>query len=224
MKYSRTGKPLCSTCRKTATHEIHAINRTPDRDGQVFYSYQCVQHRHTSSKLLTAAHIDALSLDQSFYHRHLFSAWLAEHKDMTVGCTADEKYCPLAFFYSLYYQKSCIVAFEGQVLSRDGAFHYVHCCLPAWAKKFVLALDFTHPDILVTGQQALDLLEHMRQSAKDKCLLEVARPLSDDDQALRAAWQSLQSVPSYVETQARLFVQEKSTDRNVPALLSAIES
>ena len=155
LKLSPTGKPLCIRCSKLATHEIH-VSRP---DGWVVFSYQCVEHRYASSKLLTLFHIEGLELDEQSYHRPLFVAWLLEHKDVTVGCSADEARCPLAHFYSRYYDMPCRVTFDGEVRTLDGfneefALH----CLPAWAKAFTLAVDFTHPDTEITGLQALELL------------------------------------------------------------------
>jgi hypothetical protein len=157
-RFSPIGKPLCSRCRKLATHEIHVVDCT-GTFAQVFYSYQCVNHRHASSRLLTSAHIHGLDLDQKFYHRHLFAAYLASNPDMTVGCTADERLCPLAHFYSLYYEVPILVTFDGYVRTTDGA---CLISLPAWAKTFTLAVDFTHPQDSITGQQALALLKEVR--------------------------------------------------------------
>ena len=60
LKLSPTGKPLCIRCSKLATHEIH-VSRP---DGWVVFSYQCVEHRYASSKLLTLFHIEGLELDE----------------------------------------------------------------------------------------------------------------------------------------------------------------
>lgn len=157
-QFSSTGKPLCGSCWSLATHEVHAFDRIR---GQVFFVYQCVAHRVAESRLLTAAHIDGLFLDHSFYHHHLFMAWLTAHVEMTVGCSADEENCPLAHFYSLYYGQRCLVTFGGDVRAAEDR-DLFFCSLSPWAKVFMLALDFTHPNIEITGQQALDLLKGVR--------------------------------------------------------------
>ena len=154
-KFSCIGKPLCSRCRKLATHEIHVIDRT-GASGRVFYSYQCVNHRHASSRLLTAAHIESLSLDQKFYHRHLFEAYLTANPDVSVGCVADERLCPLACFYSTYCETPVLVTFDSEVRVVDDDRLLYH--LPVWAKAFTLVVDFSHPQDWITGQQALNLL------------------------------------------------------------------
>ena len=151
-KFSPAGKPLCSRCRSLAAYTIHVTS-----GGQTAYSYQCVNHLYASSQLLTAAHIDALSLDHRFYYRHLFKAWLTAHPDMTVGCSADEFLCPLAHFSSLYYERRCLVAFPGDVRAVEGGCLLFR--LPAWARVFTLVLDFTHPSLEITGTQALELLQ-----------------------------------------------------------------
>ncbi len=154
VQLSRTGKPICSCCRSLASYAIRVTS-----GDQVAYSYQCVKHRYASSRLLTAVHIDALTLDHGFYHRYLFRAYLVAHPDVTVGCSADEGQCPLAHFYSLYYEQPCRVTFSGQVRTIEG--NHLLCYLSAWARTFVLALDFTHPDVSITGSDALVLLHRV---------------------------------------------------------------
>jgi hypothetical protein len=153
VRFSSTGKPICGSCRNLAAYEVRALDRVGD---QVFYVYQCVNHRHASSRLLTSTHIDGLSLDQRFYQRFLFEAYLASGLDLVVGCTADERLCPLAHFYSLYYETPALVTFGGCVRAIDG--DRLLCHLPSWAMVFTLAVDFTHSAFEITGQQALALL------------------------------------------------------------------
>ena len=105
-------------------------------------------------------HIEALSLDHTFYQRHLFVAWLASHRDVTVGRSADECHCPLAHFYSLYYERPCRVLLSGQVRTCEG--DRLLCDLPAFARTFMLALDFTYPFVEISGAAALELLHEVR--------------------------------------------------------------
>jgi hypothetical protein len=73
-----------------------------------------------------------------------------------VGRSADECHCPLAHFYSLFYDVVCEVTTELVRVAGSGLFLRR---LPGWMIAFDRALDFTYTGDEITGQQALTLLE-----------------------------------------------------------------
>jgi hypothetical protein len=53
-KFSPTGKPLCNTCRRLATHRLPYHSRTGTAR-ELRYTYQCDEHKHLLSEPLPAA-------------------------------------------------------------------------------------------------------------------------------------------------------------------------
>lgn len=46
-KLSSTGKPLCSSCNRLATHRLAGYDRIEQK---TFYAYQCDEHKHATSE------------------------------------------------------------------------------------------------------------------------------------------------------------------------------
>ena len=151
-KFSSRGKPLCSRCRKLATHSIQYSSH-----GRTAYSYQCSEHKHASSKPLVATHM-----------QDLFGVWLASRQNVVVGRPVDERDCPLAHFYTSYFGVLCEVTLSCDVCCIDSGL--VLSGLPDWAVAFLLALDITCPFDVITGQQALFLLSQV-EGVGDRVLL-----------------------------------------------------